>query len=201
MRKIKKYSRYVVGGICVLALGLLCEVGMLLWQGIKDDIVPSDVGIVLGSSITSAGEPSPRLRARLDRAGELWQARVFPVIIVSGGVEPEGRDEAAVMARYLEQHWHVPPSAILRDATGNTTHDTACHSATLMRQYGYHSALVISQYFHIARSQDALEWAGINEVHHAHAHYFESRDFYSLAREMVAWPIYRWYHAGPCNIK
>lgn len=200
MKRIRGFGDYLVVSMGILILALLLETGVLLWQGVKDDIMPSDVGIVLGSSVTAAGEPSPRLQARLDRAGELWQAGVFPVVIVSGGIEPEGRDEAAVMARYLEQHWHIPPSAILLDATGNTTHDTACHSAALMQQYGYHSALVISQYFHIARSRDALQQAGINEIHHAHAHFFESRDIYSTVRELVAWPVYHWRHNASCSV-
>lgn len=186
----------VIGALMLLVLG---ELTALLWTGFRDDITHSDVGIVLGSSVTAAGEPSPRLRARLDRTGELWQAGAFPVVIVSGGVEPEGWDEAAVMARYLEQRWQIPPTAILLDPTGNTTHDTACHSAVLMHQRGYRSALVVSQYFHIARSRDALQRAGISDVHHAHAYFFESRDIYSTVREAVAWPVYLWRHTGACD--
>ncbi len=191
-------GRTVMAVVACVALVLVVELIVLLWVGVRDDIAPSDVGIVLGSSITAGGEPSPRLQARLDRTGELWQAGVFPAVIVSGGVEPEGWDEAAIMARYLQQRWHVPASAILLDATGNTTHDTACHSAALMRQHGYRSALVVSQHFHIARSRDALQQAGIDDVHHAHAYFFERRDIYSTVREMVAWPLYRWRHADGC---
>lgn len=186
---VKRLAMCIAAGIMLV---LLVELAFLLWQGFNDDVAPSDVGIVLGSSVTAAGKPSPRLQARLDRTGELWQAGAFPVVIVSGGVEPEGRDEAAIMAHYLEQQWHVPSSAILIDPMGNTTQDTARNSAELMRQHGYRSALVISQYFHIARSCDALERAGVGEVHHAHAHFTERRDIYSLAREMVALPVYHW---------
>lgn len=186
------------GMVAGIALLLLIELIALLWVGLRDDSARSDVGIVLGSSITAAGEPSPRLQARLDRAGELWQAGIFPTVIVSGGVEPEGWDEAAIMAHYLEQRWHVPAAAILRDPAGNTTHDTACHSARLMHQYGYRSALVVSQHFHLARSRDALLQAGVTDIHRAHARFFEARDIYSIAREMVAWPIYHWRHTDAC---
>lgn len=186
-----------IGSVVAVTASGLC---LLLWQGLNDDLSPSDVGIVLGSSITSEGQPSPRLQARLDRTGELWKAGRFSKIIVSGGIEPEGWDEAHIMGRYLEQHWHVPHAAILLDTTGNTTRDTACHSAILMRQYGWHSALIVSQYFHIARSRAALQQAGINEVHHAHAYFTEGRDFYSVAREIVALPVYQWRHAKECTV-
>lgn len=190
--------QYAVTAIGIVMLGIAIELGYLLWVGMKDDTAPSDVGIVLGSSITGKGAPSPRLQARLDRTGELWQAGAFPVVIVSGGVEPQGWDEAAIMASYLQAHWHIPATAILQDPTGNTTHDSACHSAALMQQHGYKSALVISQYFHIARSRDALLWAGVSNVHHAHARFFEARDVYSMLREMVAWPAY-YKRAAACE--
>ena len=194
---VRQYAAVAVG---IVLLGIAIELSCLLWVGMKDDIAPSDVGIVLGSSITAKGTPSPRLQARLDRTGELWQAGVFPVIIVSGGVEPEGWDEAAIMARYLQMRWHIPAAAILQDPTGNTTHDTACHSAALMRQHGYKSALVVSQYFHITRSRDALQRAGVRDVYHAHAHFYERRDVYSTLRELVAWPAYYRHDFEGCGI-
>lgn len=192
---VKRLAIFFMVGIVLMLLG---ELILMLWQGFHDDVVSSDVGIVLGSSVTADGNPSPRLQARLDRTGALWQAGAFPVVIVSGGVEPEGWDEAQIMAHYLKQRWHIPMTAILLDTTGNTTQDTACHSAALMRQYGYHSALVVSQFFHIARSRNALQRAGVSEVHHAHAYFMEARDVYSLAREVVAWPLYQWRHPVGC---
>jgi vancomycin permeability regulator SanA len=49
---------------------------------------------------------------------------------------------------------------------------------------------VVTQFFHITRSRYALQRAGIDTVYSAHASYFEARDVYSLAREVIALPVY-----------
>ncbi|MCD5985153.1 hypothetical protein [Pseudomonas sp. CDFA 610] len=70
--------------------------------------------------------------------------------------------------------------------------DTAINSAGIMKNKGFTSAVVVTQYFHITRSQYALKQAGVTQVSTAHARYFEWRDLYSIAREVVALPAYWW---------
>ncbi|MFX7825239.1 YdcF family protein, partial [Acinetobacter baumannii] len=79
------------------------------------------------------GTPSDRLRARLDKAAELYRQGMFPCIIVSGGTGKEGFSEAQVMAAYLSEVQTVPRSAILLDEQGNTTMATAVNSAAIMQ--------------------------------------------------------------------
>lgn len=179
---------------CVL---LLSGVAALLFDGLRDDIQFSDVGIVLGSKVMPDGQPSARLRARLDRAAALYQRGMFQHIIVSGGVGKEGYSEAAIMADYLALHGHVPRTSIILDENGDTTSDTARNAARIMKSRGYSSALVITQYFHISRSRYALRREGIAIVHTAHARYAEARDVYSIARELVALPAYWLRSASP----
>ena len=111
-------------------------------------------------------------------------------MIVSGGVGKEGFSEARVMADYLVDFGGIPRAAILLDKKGNTTKDTALNSSALMSANGFKSAVVITQYFHISRSKYALRRAGIKTIYSAHPEYFELRDLYSIAREVVALPIY-----------
>jgi DUF218 domain len=73
----------------------------ILLDGLTDNVTKSDVGIVLGSKVMPDGTPSARLRARLDKADELFQLGMFKSVIVSGGTGKEGRSEARVMADYL----------------------------------------------------------------------------------------------------
>lgn len=180
--------------LCKVALALLLLILMLLagiaGAGLHDDIAPSDVAIVPGSKIMPDGTPSDRLRARLDRAADLYQQGMFAHVIVSGGTGVEGFSEARVMARYLVERRAVPSAAILLDEHGDTTDATARNSAVIMQAHGLRSALVVTQYFHVARCRYVLRQAGISTVHSAHAHYFEARDFYSTARELVALPAY-----------
>lgn len=174
----------------VLLLALTGATGLLVTAGLRDDVQVSDVGVVLGSKVMSDGTPSPRLRARLDRAADLYGQGMFAHVIVSGGTGVERFSEARVMARYLAEQRGVPAKAILLDEHGDDTDATARNSAAIMQAHGFASALVVTQYFHIPRSRYALRRAHIATVHAAHAHFFEARDIYSTAREIVALPAY-----------
>ena len=154
-------------------------------DGLNDRVEKADVGVVLGSMVMPDGTPSPRLRARLDRAVELHGQGIIDFILVSGGTGKEGFSEGKVMRDYLAAQ-NVPEDRILTDEFGNTTSDTAVNAAKLMRERGLTSAIAVSQYFHLTRSRMAFRDAGITQVGTAHARYFESRDIYSIAREIPA---------------
>jgi uncharacterized SAM-binding protein YcdF (DUF218 family) len=98
--------------------------------------------------------------------------------------------EARVMADDLAMRKAVPREAIILDETGHNTQATARNSAALMTERSLKSAVVVTQYFHITRSRLALKQAGIQAITSAHARIFEFRDLYSLAREIVAIPVY-----------
>ena len=82
-----------------------------------DDIQTADVGIVPGNTVEKDGRPSARLRARFDHTVALYRQRLFPDVIVGGGVGSEGFDEAEVMKRYLVEHG-VPEGSLHVDSGG-----------------------------------------------------------------------------------
>ena len=177
--------RSIFLGVSLLALPVLAIVA----DGLIDAIQPSDVAVVLGNKVERTGRPSARLQARLDRTVELYNAGLVGNIIVSGGKGKEGFDEAQVMKTYLVTKG-IGRGKIVVDSQGVTTRATAENAAQLMRQNGWTSAMVVSQYFHVPRSRLALKQAGVRDVSSVHAHYFEWRDIYSLAREVVAYGTY-----------
>ena len=174
----------------LLLMAPLVLVIAILIDGLTDNVTESDVGIVLGSKVMPDGTPSARLRARLDKANELFQLGKFKYVIVSGGTSKEGHSEARVMADYLAGQKKVPREAIILDEYGNTTHATAQNSAAIMKERGLASAVVVTQYFHITRTRFALRRAGIAMVSTAHPRYCEMRDLYSIMREAVALLVY-----------
>lgn len=72
------------------------------------------------------------------------------------------------------------------DGHGFNTDATASNAAAAMKQRGFRTALAVSQFFHVPRLRVLLERQGVDVVGSAHARYFEVRDAYSLAREVVA---------------
>ena len=177
----------VCGGVMTVAYAAMTIA--LVVSGLRDDVAISDVALVLGSKVELDGKPSLRLKARLDKAAELFHAGNFPKIIVSGGVGKEGFDEAAVMHDYLTTHG-VPPERIIVDSLGVTTFASAKNTVQISQRMGFKSVLVVSQHFHIPRSRIALERSGILTIHSAHAEFFEWRDIYSSLRETAGYAAY-----------
>ncbi len=179
--------------VLVCAGGVGC--GAIVWAGLRDDIQPADVALVLGNKVEPDGTPSARLQARLDTAVALYRKGYFKKVIVSGGTGREGFPEGTAMRDYLVRQG-LPESAILVDNEGVDTRSSARNTATILKAASGRSVLVISQYFHIPRAKLALEQEGVAPVYHAHPSYFESRDVYSILREAPAYGKYLLHGSG-----
>jgi vancomycin permeability regulator SanA len=155
----------------------------------SDNLGNADVALVLGNKVNSDGSPSPRLKARLDTAVDLFQKGYFPRVIVSGGTGIEGVPEGTAMKNYLVSAG-IPESAILVDDQGIDTQASAENAASILRAGQMKSVFVITQYFHIPRSKLALSKLGVSRTFNAHPHYFEARDIYSTVRELPAYLKY-----------
>lgn len=162
----------------------LMACALLVWRGHVEHIESVDVAVVFGTTVHEDGSVSQPLRARLDRAVELYQAGWFRHVLVSGGLGREGQQEAVVMKQYLVSRG-VPTEAVWADTQGNDTFRTAQHTVSLMKQQGWQSVMVISQYFHVPRCQLALERFGVQRVLRAHARLYAARDVYSVPREVA----------------
>lgn len=93
------------------------------------------------------------------------------------------------MKQYLVENG-VPESRIHVDSGGATTHLTARNAARIMRENGWQRAMVVTQYFHVPRMRLAMQRSGVTPVFSAHARYFELRDVYSTAREVIGYGAY-----------
>jgi uncharacterized SAM-binding protein YcdF (DUF218 family) len=185
----KRIKRRLLIASVLFALAYSISGLLIVIDGLSDAIHAADVAIVPGSKVEVSGVPSARLRARLDKTVELYKQGLFPHVIVSGGVGTEGFDEAAVMKTYLIEKG-VPEDRIYVDSQGASTYLTAKNSSRMMKENGWQSALVVSQYFHISRTKLALRRFGVSQVFSAHANYFELRDLYSIAREVFGYGGY-----------
>ena len=170
-------AAYLAGGAC------------LVYEGLNDHIINADVIVVPGNKVELNGKPSPRLMARVTKAAELFHQHKAHYIFVSGGIGKEGFDEAVVMADSLIA-MQVPASHIIIDNKGVDTLSTAKNARSFMVAKKLTTAIVVSQYFHIARTKLALYKTGITQVGNAHADYVEWRDIYALAREVIAYLSY-----------
>ena len=176
-----KLLLFLLGTVLVIAL----VGGALLFAGKADNVEKSDVCLVLGNTVNPDGKPSERLKARLDRAVEVYNDGYTNQFIVSGALGIEGHEEAEVMGAYLVAQG-IPKANVIIDNEGKTTYDSAKNAKVIMAKRGFESITVVTQHFHIVRSRFALQKFGISPIYTAHARHFEKRDFYSTFREVGA---------------
>lgn len=185
-----RVALWCVGSLALIAIVFIAQTACIVVDGLCDELQKADIIVVFGNKVELNGEPSPRLRARLERAAEVYRQGLAPRILVSGGTGKEGFDEALVMRDWLVQHG-IKTDAILVDQNGYDSAATAEASKAELERFNGSSALVVTQYWHITRAKLALRKAGIIHVYGAHARYFGVRDVYSLIREFPAfWAYY-----------
>jgi uncharacterized SAM-binding protein YcdF (DUF218 family) len=148
-------------------LALLAAAGVLLRtvlgirrQSCADEARPADVILILGAA-EYRGRPSPVLKARLEHGLELYRRRLAPRILTTGGA---GGDpvftEAAVGRDFLRQQG-VPAEAIIVEAEGESTLESAVAAAEIMRRMGLKSCVLVSDGYHIFRAKKILEARGL----------------------------------------
>jgi uncharacterized SAM-binding protein YcdF (DUF218 family) len=189
--RYRRLKRYAILLVC-LGLGwFIVHTAISVIIGTRDDIARADTIIVFGNKVEEeTGEPSKRLKARLDRALALYNEGIAPYVIVSGGFGKEGYDEAVVMRDYLIGK-DVPESSILMDRDGNNSYLTAKNCAAIMQQQASTRAILVTQYYHVPRARMAFRRFGISDLGHACARMGpEAREPFALAREFCAYYYY-----------
>lgn len=176
---------------CILiAAAILTGSAAITWSGLTDHIHPADVCLVPACKLGPDGNPGPALRARLDKTVELYRKGMFPRLIVSGGVDRHGWDEAAAMKQYLARRG-VAADKIWTDNKGTNTYFAARNTARIMTAHKMKSVLVVTQYFHVPRTRLALEHFGVSPVYSVHATFFHWRDFWWVPRDAIGYCYYR----------
>jgi vancomycin permeability regulator SanA len=185
----KNRSKRLIAAVALISAlgGLWCAV--IAGYGFFDRVEKADVAVVLGNYVLKDGQPSPRLKARLDKGLALYRQGLCEAVIVSGGVGKDGYDEAPAMKRYLVDHG-VPADKVIPDSTGANTRMTARNTARILREHGWRSAIAVSEYYHLARCMLAFSQNGIAPTYRAHAPFFELRDAYSVPRDAAAFIVY-----------
>jgi uncharacterized SAM-binding protein YcdF (DUF218 family) len=129
-------------------------------QSVREEARPADVILVLGAA-EYRGRPSPVLRARLDHALALYQDRMAPRILTTGGA---GGDpvftEGAVGRSYLIGRG-VPSEAIVVETEGESTVHSIALAGEILRRMGLRSVIVVSDGYHIYRVKEMLRAQGL----------------------------------------
>jgi uncharacterized SAM-binding protein YcdF (DUF218 family) len=120
----------------------------------------ADVIVVFGAA-EYAGRPSPVYRARLDHAYELFQKRMAPVVITTGGAAQDPDfSEGGVGRDYLLRRG-IPEQALIAETQGSDTAQSAERVANIMHTNGMKSCIAVSDAYHVFRIRALLEREGV----------------------------------------
>jgi uncharacterized SAM-binding protein YcdF (DUF218 family) len=195
---VRRHPVLVVGGLwLVLALAAIGGSGVVVWRAAHHDgaaeVPKADAIVVLGAAQYD-GDPSPVFAGRLEHAELLFeQGRAGKVLILGAGQPGDRFTEAEAGARYLEDHG-VPSDAVVPVPKGHTTFESLEAAARVMRRSGLHSAFLVSDPWHNARSERMARDLGIDG--HASATWqsaakSQDKRFEGYVRETFAYLYYR----------
>jgi uncharacterized SAM-binding protein YcdF (DUF218 family) len=118
---------------------------------VRDETRSADVMLVLGAAVWPDEQPGPALRARTERAIELYQDGYASSLILSGGLGRHPPEEAEVMRRLVVESG-IPAEAIALEKQAHSTWESMVHTEVIMRQRGWETVLVVTDPFHMKRS-------------------------------------------------
>lgn len=135
--------------LTIVALWIVSAVAVFVFA-IRDSARPADAIVVLGAAQYD-GRPSPVLKARIDHALNLFNRKLAPRLIVTGGRgEGDTTSEAAVARNYALRRG-VPDSAILLESSGRTTEESIRAVASILEARDLNSAVLVSDPAHMFR--------------------------------------------------
>ncbi len=152
---------WIVGLAAILAVGLVLYTSVQIMRDADVDQPHAADAIVVFGAAEYVGHPSPVYRARLDHAYELFERGLAPVIITTGGAGRDPRySEGQVGRDYLESRG-VPDVNLIAETQGDNTDESTRRVANIMRANGMHSALLVSDAYHLYRAKNMMAREGV----------------------------------------
>lgn len=133
----------------------------IMAQSRQDEARPANVILVFGAA-EYAGRPSPIFRARLDHAFGLFEKKLAPMIIVTGGAGGDPHFTEGTVGRDYLISLGVPERRLIAETQGDNTSESSERIAVIMRANGWKSAIAVSDDYHLFRIKRMLQSEGID---------------------------------------
>jgi uncharacterized SAM-binding protein YcdF (DUF218 family) len=162
-------------------------------QSGRDEAQAADAIVVFGAA-EYFGKPSPVYRARLDHAFELYERKLAPVVITTGGSGGEQHfTEGSVGRDYLIERG-IGDRHLIAETQSENSAESAERIAIIMDANDMHSCIAVSDPYHVFRIKRLLEAQGrvvyasprkpeISPTHQARA--------LNVAREALSYTLWR----------
>ena len=153
---MKRVAQILALVLCVGSLYVGLTVFEVWRVGHTQSTTQVDAIVVMGAAQYD-GVPSPLLKARLMRAFELWEQKVAPRIVLTGGNKPGDRfTEASASAIFLRQQG-VPQEDLLQESLSRSTYEALRNVRNLVATdsnfAGIKRIVIVTDPYHELRSR------------------------------------------------
>lgn len=146
--------------LCFLLIFYVISCIRIVRESAHDEARPADAIIVFGAAEYD-GRPSPVFRARLDHAYTLYEKKLAPIVIVSGGSGGDPKfSEGGVGRDYLNARG-IPDRHLIAETQGDSTSETAERVGVIMRTNGWKTCIAVSDPYHVFRTKRMLQREGL----------------------------------------
>jgi len=179
--------------LLVVAAALVRIASLVARQAEKNEIRPADAIVIFGAAEYS-GRPSPVYRARLEHAFALFEKGIAPVVITTGGAAEDPTYSEGGVGRDFLARQGIPDVNLIAETQGGNTAESAARVAVIMHANGMHTAVVVSDAYHIFRIKAMMAKEGI-EAYGAPRPESHPRSFWGrtggLVRETVSYSLWK----------
>ena len=139
---LRLVTRIIGAVFAIVLLYLAFNFVQVWWASNQGDQEPSAAIVVMGAAQWN-GVPSPVLRRRLDHATELYNNKVAPYVIVTGGKQVGDKVTQGYSGYEYLRSKGVPESAIKVEVEGTNSYEELSASAVIVRSLGDNRNVVI----------------------------------------------------------
>lgn len=128
--------------------------GLYVYQyGQPDRAAPADVIIILGAGTRPNGAPTAAYYRRIRHGVALYEAGLAPYVLCTGGYTARHPKSEARACADVVRDLGVPEHAILLEEISRSTEENAIEARRMMDGLGLHTAILVSDNFHLLRAE------------------------------------------------
>jgi len=173
LRRRQRLKRTVVFLVLVIIIGFIgMSIGALLiyqygQQFVGTAPIPADVIIVLGAGTNWDGSPTTEQVKRVAHGVALFKQGTAPWLLCTGRRAPGHAASEAQTCVDLAEAQGVPSASILREDVSANTQENIIQAQRIMATNGLHSAVIVSNSYHLYRTQWLCTWYGLKASYSA----------------------------------
>lgn len=122
----------------------------------------ANAGIILGAAVWGGNRPSPVLKERINKGFEIYNKRIVPNLVITGGGSPNEMTEADVSKNVLIKYGVNPDDLILENISNSTIEQIHFIRDNLYNTKEWSKIILISDNFHLFRALEICKFNNIN---------------------------------------